>query len=141
MFFLSISLLRCVVEWVARFARQTRAFPSFLLGTAALIVFMYNVMNGEMVADLIIFSVAGQGFASTMELIVTAVFTLLFGAVDYFMYLLSVGQTWAYIEEILYLVFTISGIVVLWIKSREWARGQTILESLRGTQWNRRIDF
>jgi hypothetical protein len=141
MVFLSISLLRCVVEWVVRFTGQTRAFPSFFLGVAALFVFIYNSMSGEMVADLIIYSINGQGFESVAELIFAWVLTFLLGGVDYLLYVFSVKETWAIILEILLLVSIISGVVVLWIKSREWAKWQTLLESLRATQWNRNINF
>lgn len=141
MIFLSISLLRCVVEWVVRFTRQPRAFPSFFLGVVALFVFIYNAMSGEMVADLIIYSINGQGYESVAELIFVWVLTFLLGGVDYLLYVFSVKETWAIILEILLLASIISGIVVLWIKSREWAGWQTLLESLRGTQWNRNINF
>jgi hypothetical protein len=61
--------------------------------------------------------------------------------VDYLLYVFSVKETWAIILVILLLVSIISGVVVLWIKSREWAKWQTLLESLRATQWNRNINF
>jgi hypothetical protein len=141
MIFLSISLLHCVLEWMARFTQQTNVFPILVVGISALLFFIYNVMTGESFADLLVFVMWGEGYDSQFDAIITAIIIFFLGGVDYVYYLFTVGQTWAIIQGGILLVSLVAGIVTLWKKAYGWAAWQTLLRGLQGTQWNRNIEF
>ena len=136
MLFLSISLLRCVVEWCVRYGSYRKISYPLALGVISMILLINGVATGESFGDLLIYVLSGGEVESGLYLIFAMVVTLFVGGPEYIAFTISSGQTWGYIMDILLLVSLMAGIVVLWLKSRELSRWQMKLAGLRESMFN-----
>ncbi|MFN8412625.1 MAG: hypothetical protein U0Z26_09580 [Anaerolineales bacterium] len=134
MVFLSISLLRCVVEWLVRYTQQTKLISIVMVGVLALVFLIYSLMTGEALGDFTVYTIMGDGSSfSIAKTILTGMIMFFAGGFWYFEYLFSLGETWSIIECVIVVISFVAGIIILWKKSSELAKWQALLANLRGT--------
>jgi hypothetical protein len=132
MIFLCIALLRCFVEWSVRYGKVTSFLYPFSLGAASLLLLVNGISTGEMFADLTLYIVSGEGFATTVDLVSSLIYVTFLGGVEYFMFAVTAGQLWGYIIVALLAVSFVAGLVILWQKSHDWSKWQHVLAEVRG---------
>ncbi len=134
--FLSISLLRYVVEWCVSYGGYRKISYPLVMSVISMLLLINGIATGEAFGELLVYVYSGGEIESGLYLIFAMISILLVGGPQYIVFTASSGQTWGYIMDILLLVSLVAGIVILWMRSRELSRWQKILAELRGSMFN-----